>query len=161
MVSIVQLVERWIVAPKVVGSSPSIYPIDANLLLKKINRTIFKLTLLLNEVLINFLYKTYFLSYYYSLNDLIWQEALLIDFLQKKIINNWTQKFLVVSSYLFNERVVFDSIIKFFLELFIWPLHKLFIFQINNIGNLFTSIFFFWCLCFIFLVYCYFFSLLF
>lgn len=155
------MAERWIVAPKVVGSNPSIYPIVIKSFHEKINHIVFKLSQLMTEVLTNFFHKIYFLPHYYLLSDLIWQEALLIDFLQKKVVNTWTQKFLVISSYLFNERVVFDSIIKFFLDLFLWPLHKLFIFQINNISNLFTSIFFFWCLSFMFLVYCYLFSLLF
>jgi len=95
------------------------------------------------------------------LSDLLWQEALIIDFLQKKIINNWTQKFLVISSYLFSERVIFESLIKFFLDLFIWPLHRLFIFQVNNVSNLFTAIFFLWCSSVIFISFCYLFILLF
>lgn len=155
------MAERWIVAPKVVGSNPSIYPIFINLLHKKINYFLFKISYIINELNINFLQKMYFLFYYYLLNDLLWQEALILDFLQKKIINNWTQKFLIISSYLFNERVIFDVIIKFFLNLFIWPLHQLFIFQINNISNLFTTIFFLWCSSVIFIIFCYFFSLLF
>lgn len=155
------MAERWIVAPEVVGSNPSIYPIVVFSFHKKINNFLYEFSFFINKSTLIFLHKTYFLTYYYSLNDLLWQEALIIDFLQKKIINNWTQKFLVISSYLFNERVVFDSIIKFFLDLFIWPLHRLFVFQINNISNLFTFIFFLWCVSIIFLIFCYFFSLLF
>ena len=92
----------------------------------------------------NFLFKSFFISNYYLLNDLIWQEGLLIDFLQKKLADNWIKKFLIYSSYLFNERLVFDKIIKFYLDLIIWPMHKLFIFEFNNVSNtLFITIFFF------------------
>ncbi len=91
-----------------------------------------------------FLNKIYFLSNYYILNELIWQEGFLIDFLQKKVADNWIKKFLIFSSYLFNERLVFDKIIRFYLDLIIWPMHKLFIFDVNNISStLFITIFFF------------------
>jgi hypothetical protein len=160
-VSIVQLAEHWIVAPKVVGSNPSIYPININFLHKKINNFIFEFSIMMRGVAIFFLHKTYFLTHYYLLSDLLWQEALILDFLQKKVINNWTQKFLVISSYLFNERVVFDLIIKFFLDLFIWPMHRLFIFQINNVSSLLTVVFFIWCSIVIFTNFLYLFGLLF
>jgi hypothetical protein len=92
----------------------------------------------------NFLYKFHFITNYYILNELIWQEGLLIDFLQKKIIDNWIKKFLIFSSYLFNERLVFDKVIRFYLDLIIWPMHKIFIFEFNNVSNtLFVTIFFF------------------
>ena len=67
-----------------------------------------------------------------------------MDFLQKKIADNWIKKFLIYSAYLFNERLVFDKIIKFYLDLIIWPMHKLFVFEFNNVSNtLFVTIFFF------------------
>ena len=91
-----------------------------------------------------FLNKIYFLSNYYILNELIWQEGFLIDFLQKKVADNWIKKFLIFSSYLFNERLVFDKVIRFYLDLIIWPMHKLFIFDVSNISStLFITIFFF------------------
>lgn len=91
-----------------------------------------------------FLNKTHFLLNYYLLNELIWQEGFLIDFLQKKIADNWIKKFLIYSSYLFNERLVFDKIIRFYLDLIIWPMHKMFIFEFNNVANmLFITVFFF------------------
>ncbi len=109
----------------------------------------------------NFLYKIYFISNYYILNELIWQEGLLIDFLQKKIADNWVKKFLIFSAYLFNERLVFDKIIRFYLDLIIWPMHKFFIFEFNNISNtLFVTIFFFIFFLFFFIFF-YFFLLLF
>jgi hypothetical protein len=108
-----------------------------------------------------FFRKFYFVTNYYLLNELIWQEGLLIDFLQKKIADNWIKKFLIYSSYLFNERLVFDKVIRFYLDLIIWPMHKLFIFEFNNVSNtLFVTIFFFIFFIFIFLFF-YFFLLMF
>ena len=81
---------------------------------------------------------------YYNLNELIWQEGLLIDFLQKKLLDNWIKKFLIYSSYLFNERLVFDKIIKFYLNLVLLPFHKISILEFGSISSvLFTTIFFF------------------
>lgn len=89
-----------------------------------------------------FLNKSNFLTNYYLLNEFFWQEGLLIDFLQKKTINNWIQKFCIYASYLFNERLVFDKLIKFYLELIIWPFQNFFIFEFNNVSNLFFIIIF-------------------
>ncbi len=112
-------------------------------------------------ILNSFLFKFYFISNYYLLNELIWQEGLLIDFLQKKVADNWIKKFLIFSSYLFNERLVFDKVIKFYLDLIIWPMHKLFIFEFNNVSNtLFITLFFF-ILNFFFFSFFYFFILMF
>ena len=114
-----------------------------------------------NYYITNFLYKMYFISNYYLLNELIWQEGLLIDFLQKKVTDNWVKKFLIFSAYLFNERLVFDKVIKFYLDLIIWPMHKLFIFEFNNVANtLFITIFFFISFLFFFIFF-YFFLLMF
>jgi len=97
-----------------------------------------------NTYLTIFLNKFYFISNYYILNELIWQEGFLLDFLQKKSTDIWIKKFLIFSAYLFNERLVFDKIIRFYLDLIIWPAHKLFVFEFNNISNtLFITIFFF------------------
>ena len=116
---------------------------------------------LANLYINNFLIKFFFLSNYYVLNELIWQEGFLIDFLQKKVADNWVKKFLIFSSYLFNERLVFDKIIRFYLDLIIWPMHKLFIFDVNNVSStLFVTIFFFIFFLFIFTFF-YFFLLMF
>jgi len=108
-----------------------------------------------------FINNTHFITNYYILNELIWQEGLLIDFLQKKLADNWVKKFLIFSSYLFNERLVFDKVIKFYLDLIIWPMHKLFIFEFNNVSStLFVTIFFFIFFLFFFIFF-YFFLLMF
>jgi hypothetical protein len=90
---------------------------------------------LLNELISNFLEKTFFLRNYYILNDLIWQDGFLIDFLQKKVIDKWMRKFLIYSAYLFNERLVFDYVVRFYIDLIVWPGHKNTIFEFNNVSS--------------------------
>jgi hypothetical protein len=125
------------------------------------NTLVYNFKNLANFYVNNFLIKVFFLSNYYVLNELIWQEGFLIDFLQKKVADNWVKKFLIFSSYLFNERLVFDKVIRFYLDLIIWPMHKLFIFDVNNVSStLFVTIFFFIFFLFIFTFF-YFFLLMF
>lgn len=111
------------------------------------------------DVLTSFFIYNHFWYNYFSLNELIWQEGLLIDFLQKKITDNWLRKFVIYSANLFNERLVFDRVIRFYLDLLIWPMHKFFIFEFNNVsGTLFINLFFFF---FFFFIFVFFYFLLF
>lgn len=145
------MVEQWIVAPKVVGSSPSSYPMNIYKIFNVYNVFTYNLNSLKLSLIDNFLIKTYFLSNYYLLNELIWQEGLLLDFLQKKVTDNWLKKFVIYSANLFNERLVFDKIIRFYLDLIIWPMHKVFIFEFNNVGGtLFINLFVFFVSFFLF-----------
>jgi len=82
-----------------------------------------------------FFSKTYFLVTYFQRNELIWQEGLLLDFLQKKVIDKWTRKFLIISTYLVNERLFFDWVIRFYVDLVIWPGHRNTIFEFLSIGT--------------------------
>ena len=75
-----------------------------------------------------------FLPNYYRLNDLLWQDGLLIDFLQKKVIDKWIRRFLVVSSYLFSERVLFEIVVRFYIDLVIWPSTKYSLFDFSNVA---------------------------
>ena len=143
-VSIVQLVERWIVAPKVEGSNPSSYPMNIFFILSSYNSFIFNVQQIFSAWMSNYFTTFFFLINYYILNELVWQEGFLIDFIQKKMTNNWVKLFLIYSSYLFNERLLFDKLIKSYLNLIVWPLHKLFLFEVNNVASiLFVTIFLF------------------
>lgn len=82
-----------------------------------------------------FFSKTYFLVTYFQRNELICQEGLLLDFLQKKVIDKWTRKFLIISTYLVNERLFFDWVIRFYVDLVIWPGHRNTIFEFLSIGT--------------------------
>lgn len=87
------------------------------------------------DLLDQFLVNTTFVSTYYRRNENLWQDGFLIDFLQKKIVDKWTRKFLVISSYLFNERLVFDRVIRAYLDLVVWSGNKIVIFEYNNVAS--------------------------
>lgn len=90
---------------------------------------------LINDVLTNFIESFIFLRNYYILNDLIWQDGFLIDFLQKKVVDKWMRKFLIYSAYLFNERLVFDYVVRFYIDLIVWPTYKINIYEFNNVSS--------------------------
>ena len=71
---------------------------------------------------------------YYRLNDLLWQDGLLIDFLQKKVVDKWIRRFLVYSSYLFSERVLFEFVVRFYIDFVVWPMQKTTPFEFTSIS---------------------------
>ena len=81
-----------------------------------------------------FFQNTFFLKLYYTRTELLWQEGLLVDFLQKKSTERFVRRFLTVTSYLVSERLFFEWAVRFYLDLIIWPLHKLSLFEVNNVG---------------------------
>jgi len=87
------------------------------------------------ELLLNFLSKTVFVRDYYILNDLIWQDGFLIDFLQKKVIDKWLRRFVIYSGYIYSERLVFDFVIKFYIDFVIWAGHYYSIFEFSNTAS--------------------------
>lgn len=150
LVSIVQLVEQWIVAPKAVGSRPSSYPLNTFSFFKFFNSISNNLNHLNSLHVFFFLKNLNFVPRYYQLNELIWQDGFLLDFLQKKTLNSWIKKFVILSGNLFSEKLLFDALIKFYLNTVVYPLNFIFIFEVTNVYNLlfftiFTliSIFFF------------------
>ena len=87
-------------------------------------------------VLNTLIHQTEPLIAYYRVNDLIWQDGLLIDFVQKKVVDKWMRKFLIVSSYLFSERVLFTFVVKFYNDLIIWSSTAASIFEFSNVSLL-------------------------
>ena len=73
---------------------------------------------------------------YYSTNEKIWLEGLLVDWLQKSIFDKWVTRFLTHSSYLFSERVMFDFVVRFYIDYIIWPTHRFSIFDFKSVSNL-------------------------
>lgn len=104
--------------------------------IKKYNQLIVRLktfTLLLLSQLISL---TSSLSSYYSINNLLWQDGLIIDFLQKKIMDKWIRRFLIVSSYLFNEKIMFNFVVRFYIDFVVWPMTFKGPFTVSNVGSL-------------------------
>jgi hypothetical protein len=89
----------------------------------------------ISKLTTSFLQQTFFIKSYFMQNERIWQEGLLIDFLQKKIADKWTRNFLITSSYLVNERLFFDWAVRFYMELVLWPGYRNRIFEFLNIGS--------------------------
>jgi len=107
------------------------------------NKILYNNLLLTKKQLIKFLNSLNFSTFFLSLNSLILQEGLFVDFLQKKVTDNWIKKFFTHASYLFNEKYVFDCLIRFYLNLVILPLTLHGIFEYKNVSNLlFVMIFF-------------------
>jgi len=80
----------------------------------------------------------FFLKQYYRLNDLIWQDGFLIDFLQKKVVDRWIRGFVIYSGYLFNERFVFDKVVRFYIDYVIWPGYSVSIYEFQSVTNTIT-----------------------
>ena len=81
-----------------------------------------------------------FLPKYYLRNELIWGDGFLIDFLQKKSVDIWLRKFIIYTGFIFSERLVFDQVVRFYLENLLWPLHYIGIFETNNIIETLSTI---------------------
>jgi hypothetical protein len=100
--------------------------------------------------------KLFFLPKYYARNELIWGDGFLIDFLQKKSVDIWLRKFVIYTGFIFSERLVFDQVVRFYLDNLLWPLHYLGIFESNNIIETLSTIIFLYflifCLLFFFLI---------
>ena len=86
----------------------------------------------------NLLADLIFLKQYYRLNDLIWQDGMLIDFLQKKVADRWVRTFVIYSGYLFNERFVFDFVVRFYIDYVIWPTYRVSIYEFNSVSSTLT-----------------------
>lgn len=104
----------------------------SHLLLRK---TRFKLWNLFLETLTD---NFYFLKKYYRLNDLIWQDGFLIDFLQKKVADRWVRTFIIYSGYLFSERFLFDFVVRFYIDFIIWPTYSNSLYEFNSISATLT-----------------------
>lgn len=83
-----------------------------------------------------------FLPTYYSRNENLWVDGFLFDFLQKKTADLWIRQFVIYTGFLFSERLVFDALIKLYLDNMIWPFHKNSIFETSNVSEMLVSVLF-------------------
>ena len=80
------------------------------------------------------------LNTYYLRNEHLWLDGFLFDFLQKKTADIWIRKFVIYTGFLFSERLVFDVVVKLYMDYFVWYLHKLSIFEVNNVFEMLNTI---------------------
>lgn len=105
---------------------------------KTYNRFFLNLTTIYSSLVNQLLVNTFFLPRYYRVAEGVWQEGLLMDFLQKKVLDKWLRRFVIHSANLFSEKFFFEWVIRFFIDLITWPGTKFFIFEITTISSLFT-----------------------
>jgi len=86
--------------------------------------------------------RTLFITTFYTRNENIWQDGFLFDFLQKKTADAWVRRFVIYTGFLFSERLVFDSVVRIYLDNLIWPGHNKSIFETSNVSEMLTSILF-------------------
>ena len=85
-----------------------------------------------------------FLPLYYTRNENLWVDGFLFDFLQKKSADLWIRKFVIYTGFIFSERLVFDSVVRVYLDNILWPLHYLGSLEANNVLEmLLINIFFY------------------
>jgi len=70
----------------------------------------------------------------------MWQDGFLFDFLQKKTADAWVRRFVIYTGFLFSERLVFDSVVRLYVDNLIWNLHYFSIFELNNVSEMLISI---------------------
>lgn len=87
-----------------------------------------------HNVIFNTIWEITPLPQFYKISDLMWQDGLLLDFLQKKVVDKWVRRFLVCSSYLFSERVLFKFVVKFYVDYIIWPCTTAAVFEFTNVS---------------------------
>ena len=72
----------------------------------------------------------------------MWQDGFLFDFLQKKTADAWVRRFVIYTGFLFSERLVFDSVVRLYLDNLIWPGHDNNLFEVSNVSEMLTSVIF-------------------
>ena len=85
------------------------------------------------------IHATAFLPSYYLRNENIWLDGFLFDFLQKKSADSWVRRFVIYTGFLFSERLVFDSVIRLYIDNLLVSLSRLSIFETNNVSELIVT----------------------
>ena len=93
-----------------------------------------------------------FLPLYYTRNENLWVYGFLFDFLQKKSADLWIRKFVIYTGFIFSERLVFDSVVRIYLDNVLWPLHYLGSLEANNVLEMLLINIFFYFFLFVLIV---------
>lgn len=94
---------------------------------------------LISDISINLLTQTNFIEKYYIRNEYMWQDGFLFDFLQKKTADAWVRRFVIYTGFLFSERVIFEFVVRIYLDNLIWPLHTKNLFEAANTAEMLTT----------------------
>jgi len=107
------------------------------LLQNLLNRTSIRNLNLISPLFWDFaLVRLSFLHNYYSRNELIWNDGFLFDFLQKKTADTWIRRFVIYTGFLFSERLVFDSVVRLYVDNVVWLSHSINLFESNNVAEM-------------------------
>ena len=74
----------------------------------------------------------FFIKRFKKINDLIWQDGFLIDFLQKKVVDKWLRGFVIFSGNLFSERLLFDRVVRFYIDFIFKSISSLTIYEYTS-----------------------------
>lgn len=88
------------------------------------------------------IYCTSFLHKYYNRNENIWNDGFLFDFLQKKSVDFFIRKFVIYTGFIFSERLIFDNLIRVYIDNLIWTWHSNNFFEISSISEIINYILF-------------------
>lgn len=114
--------------------------LNDNLFKQLLVNVTFRLETLLLSTWKNMVTQISFLPVYYSRNELLWVDGFLIDFLQKKTADLWIRKFVIYTGFLFSERLVFESVVRIYLDNLIWPAHLYSTFESDNVSSMLSNI---------------------
>lgn len=78
--------------------------------------------------------KFFFLQIYYLRSENIWLDGFLFDFLQKKTIDLWLRQYVILTGFLFSEKLVFDFVIRLYIDFFVNQLAYYNIFESVNVS---------------------------
>ena len=114
-----------------------------------------RLSNLIEFIKLSTINKSSFITTFYKRNELVWNDGLIIDFLQKKSADLFIRKFVIFTGFLFSERFVFEIVVKIYLDNLIWPSHRISIFESSNVSEVlsFTLSLLFMCVILLYLVY--------
>jgi len=57
-------------------------------------------------------------------------------FYKKKSLDVWLRKFVVNTGYIFSERMVFDQVVRLYLDNLVWPLHYVGSLETDNVSEM-------------------------
>lgn len=97
------------------------------------SRSLNRLKVQVSNAGLEFLEIFLFLPGFYHASDLLWQEGLLVDFLQKKSVDKAVRTCMIFTGYLFSERVVLDIVVRFYIDYVLWSGRAAVILEFSNI----------------------------